>query len=321
MKEYLGKNLTCIYLDQFAASIMFDDPTDTPWMEISKVLMKKHAQGKIICPLPMEHLLESSNKTPERAFRVDNQFHLLSNGLAFLPEAIVAANYMISVVRGIKIRGSDMCGLLKYDSTLSQPGAFEGFKDKHRVLTTQVDEVAIGQNEIRDLLRKKKFSWKVLEPLYQAVKLMQVNEFLGRLNELILRGKIITRGMSLAGWEVPHWADMLLQILLRQHKLNRQEALILQKIISTSGFEKIPPLDIRCSLTALITAESKNESVNDQIDIMRLSGGLAVSDLLFTDKQRKSELEKTGLDLKYSTKVYSASPKDLVKFLKELESL
>lgn len=321
MKNLLGNGLTCIYLDQFAVSNLFDTSSEPLWAAILEKLAEKHAQKRIICPISMEHWLESSNKTQESAILVDQKFQYLSNGLAFLPEPQVAANYMIALARKRPITASDLSAPLKFAGTLSQPGAIDRFKQQHRELSTNIHEALTGTNELRAELREKRFPWKTVEPLYNALKLMQVQEFADRLNELIEKGRILNRGVDLASGPVIHWVDLLIQLLVHQHRMNRIEATELQQNILQNGFDQIPPLDVRCSLTALIAAEQKRETVNDQIDIMRISSALATADLFFTDKQRKFELEKTGLAKKYNTKIFSGSPKDLELFLQEISHL
>lgn len=321
MKKFLGAGLTCLYLDQFAASNIFDESTDKLWEQVSVLITKKASEGKIICPMPMEHLLESSNKIEERAITLDLKFHELSKGYAFLPEAEIASNYIESIVRKRKIISTDLFGHMRFDNTLSQKGAYYSAGQKHHELKKQVEHAVAATNEVRTHLREKRFSWKVLEPFYEAVKLLQVKHFQDRLHELLTTGQIISRGVKFNDSQVIDWVDLLLQLLIYKHHLHASEGMALHQHIGVNAFDYIPPLDIRCSLTALIAVENKKESVNDQIDIMRISSGLVSSDLMFTDKQRKYELEFTGLAKKYGTKIFSGSKNDLEELLLELGKL
>ena len=83
--------------------------------------------------------------------------------------------------------------------------------------------------------------------------------------------------------------------------------------------KNIPTLDIRTSLSALISVQNKKETVNDQVDIMRISSGLPLSDILFTDSARKKEIEELELDKKYKTLVFSGKKEDLDNLINELE--
>jgi hypothetical protein len=110
------------------------------------------------------------------------------------------------------------------------------------------------------------------------------------------------------------WVDLILQLLLFQHQMTAAEGIQLRDLIERTGFDELPALDIRISLTANLSIEQKKETINDQIDIMRLATGLPAADLLFTDKQRKHELQQTGLDVKYQTEVFSGTVTDLNAF-------
>lgn len=321
MKEYFGNNVTCVYLDQFAASNLFDNPPNDLWLKISQLLLNKHKDGKVICPLPFEHLLETANKIKEDALLTDSQFHLLSNGWAFLPEANAAANYITCTIRKLPITKTTFFGQLRYSNTLAQKGAYDGFRAKHRLLASQVSEIVAGQNDLWKVLAQKCFPKSVMEPMFQACKLMQVQPFLGRLVELINKGHIVSQGVDFEGSSVIVWTDLLLQLLLWEHKLDYSEGHQLRDLICQSGFDLIPPLEIRVSLTANLAIEHKKETINDQIDIMRLSAGLPASDFLFTDKQRKFELLQTGLAANYQTEVFNGTNSDLELFYERLHQL
>jgi hypothetical protein len=107
--------------------------------------------------------------------------------------------------------------------------------------------------------------------------------------------------------DVPHWSDLLIHQLTNTHKLKAKEINSLIIHIEKYGFNKIPTLDIRFTLSALISVFNKKETVNDQIDIIRIALGLPVSDILLTDKKRKSELLLSGLDKKYNCEIYCGS--------------
>jgi len=98
MKGYFGSGVTCIYLDQFAASNLLDNPPNELWQKISDLLMEKSKVGNIICPVPTEHFLESANKNKESALAMDKRFADVGKGLAFRREVFVTANHIISLV-------------------------------------------------------------------------------------------------------------------------------------------------------------------------------------------------------------------------------
>ncbi|TCC88653.1 hypothetical protein EZ428_18625 [Pedobacter frigiditerrae] len=54
---------------------------------------------------------------------------------------------------------------------------------------------------------------------------------------------------------------------------------------------------------------------------MRVSTALQPSDILFTDKARKSDLKELGFDAKYGTKVLLGNSEDIEYFEKFLRNL
>ena len=318
MKGYFGHNVTCIYLDQFAASNILDEAGSVIWEEISEVLLDKAGKGMVICPVPSEHFLESAKKNKEKALLLDQKFHEIGRGLAFLPEPFATANCIMSIVRNSPVSAKTFSDQLRFKGTLSEEGAFNRFQNDHRLMSALISEATTSTNELRDALSKKRFPKAVKEPVFQASKLLQINHFRERLDELIEKGRIISRGVAFSTGEIIDWPDLLLQILLGQHRMTSSEGIYLRKVIDQTGFDRIAPLDIRVTLTAHIAAEHKKETVNDQVDIMRLATALPAADLLFTDKQRKHELQETGLAVKYNTEVFSGTEADLKAFLSRI---
>ncbi|MBS7565307.1 hypothetical protein KHS38_12915 [Mucilaginibacter sp. Bleaf8] len=320
MKSYFGAGKVCLYIDQFAASNLFDEQPNALWAEIATLIEARFAEGKLICPVPTEHFLESANKTQERAAKVDRKLHELGQGLAFLPEAAITANYMIALLRHQPINQDTFCIPLKHQATISRDGAFAGFKAQHQDLNAKVTEAAAGANDLRTILAEKRFPRSVMEPMYLASRWMQVLPFKDRLTELLTVGHLISRGVEFESGPVIDWVDLVFQLLLWQHKMNTAEAVELLKIVTETGFDQIPPLDIRISLTANLAIEHKKETINDQIDIMRLATGLPAADLVFTDKQRKFELEQTGLAKKYQAEIFSGTTVDLQLLIERLRT-
>ncbi len=321
MKSYFGSGVTCIYLDQFAASNLLDNPPNELWQKTSDLLFKRLKEGRIICPVPPEHFLESANKNRASAFAMDKRFAEVGHGLAFRLEVFMTADQIIALLRGTPLTKDSFCNRLARPDTLTKSGAFEDFKAKHELLKSQIDEATIGQNVVREITRKKKFSAVQMAPILSVLKKREMKPFYDLLDEVINNGRFVSKGVKFASGEVIHWADYVMQVLMAHHNMTRWEAVYLKDIVHRTGSDRIPCLDIRHTLTVNLAGEHKNESVNDHIDIMRLSTGLPPADLLFTDKQRKFELLQTGLAEKYGTKIFSGTSADLHEFYDVLENL
>ena len=318
MKGYFGSYVTCIYLDQFAASNLLDEPSNSHWRKVSDLLAEKFKNGRIICPVPGEHFLESANKNRASALAMDRRFAEVARGFAFQPIVNITANCIISLLRGTALNRASFFAPLKNHDTMSKIGAYEKFKSTHNLFNSQITEVTGGQNEIRKLTRQKKFSPAEMAPLLAAVKDREIKPFYDLLIELINKGSFISKGVQFTSGEIIHWADYVMQVLLVHHKMNFWETVFLRDILNRTGFDRIGPLDIRVTLTAHLAGEHKKEDVNDHIDIIRLSSGLLPCDLLFTDKQRKFELLQTGLAAKYNTRIFSGTDDDLEAFYEVL---
>jgi hypothetical protein len=111
---------------------------------------------------------------------------------------------------------------------------------------------------------------------------------------------------------------LIIHQLITRHKIKKHETQKLVDHLIQFGFDNIPTLDIRSSLIAFIAVNNKKETVNDHVDIMKISSGLPISDIFLTDSQRKFEILELGLDKKYKTKVYSGINSDLEMLIFEL---
>src|SRR4030042_1707244 len=101
MSKYFSNGMQCIYLDQFAVSNICDMP-DEIWAEISSLIKRGLQLKRIICPLSIEHLLETSGKPLDKAVKHDEEFQKLSFGWSFYPEPEISAHHIICRLRNIK---------------------------------------------------------------------------------------------------------------------------------------------------------------------------------------------------------------------------
>ena len=321
MKGIFGKGVTCIYLDQFAASNIFDQPNNSLWKNIADLIQQKARQGKIICPVPSEHFLESAAKNRQNAMEMDQAFYSLAKGWAIKSEAFMTPTLIISLLRNKTPDWSSYCVKLKHPNTLAHDHYFSSFSEKNTTFRKQIEGRVNGQNVKRSILRQKRFPNAQIEPLTKAMRYLSIEPFSKRLGTLILKGSIITQGVETATGPIIDWVDLLIEILLKHHQLQWTEAIQLYGILRQSGFDKIPPLNIRSELTINLAKHHKKETTNDHVDIMRLSTGLPIADLLFTDKQRKHELTETHLAEKYNAQVFSGTDADLEHFYSVLNQL
>lgn len=308
MKEFISKNVACIYLDQYAVSGMFETG-DTIWNEIKDLLLTGTGNGSIICPLSVEHFWESSQKDRERATLLDTAFLQLAKGYSFKDEPAISAQLLISKIRKNNITPKTWFFTNVSSPLLSRPG---NFSQVNTLVKQGEEELKNGMewmNSMRDIFRKagwdesikKEFSTKLMQSAVE--RLIQQLEWLPAANLNITgTGNIINRLVSI-------------------HKMTGPETQSLIQYLKKVGFSEIPTLHIRHTLISYIYAQLKAESLSDQVDISRIATGLPVSDILLTDRKRKNEIGILGLDVAYKTKVYSGTPEDKIAFLENLKQI
>lgn len=303
MKGYL-KDKYCIYLDQFAASNMVD--CNPVWNEVRIMIIKGAKSGRFICPTPAEHLIETAGKLNENAIVHHNFLTSLSHGYFFKIEPKIAAQIMISKIRKNNLTGNTFLSNqiskdFSYDATLP---AFRKNREELKGMIAEVSDYPT--------LGARGLSTDLQRTMMETHKLLTLGEFCDRLEELIVtKGGIRLRGVEFATRTVPHWIDLILDILLKINKMTIEESKVLLKYLRTSGFEEISPLDVRTSMTAYSESRGKHGNSNDQIDIMRIATSIQIADILFVDKAKKHELQDLGLAKKYNTAVFSGTKADI----------
>ncbi|RAU81330.1 hypothetical protein [Pontibacter arcticus] len=310
-----------IYLDQFATSGMFDSTGIPEWEEIRSLLHTGVTMNKIICPMSVEHYLETSQKDSARAAHLDTEFYKLSMGYAFKAEPFITSQLMISAVRKNNITIRTFLHDKIKKGILEDEGNYQALHRQKIEFNMKAAEATVVAHHIRKIARHKKVDSKVGQSILAASRFITLSHFLERLNALLVHGHIIIRPVSFPSGDIPNWIDSIIYQLTNRHRMTKKELKTLISHLRKFEFTRIPTLDIRTSLSGLIAVNNKNENPNDQIDIGRIATGLALSDILLTDSQRKSEIQELGLDSKYRTKVFSGKKKDLEQLIGELKSI
>ncbi len=319
MKQISNKsNLTIIYLDQFASIGIFESNL-LEWTKIKELIIEGFNNNQLICPLSAEHYIETSQKQQGKAVLLDNEFYKVSGGYAFKSEIFVTSQLIISLIRKNNITLKTFMYDKIYENILSDEENLRQFDVSKKLLNNTIEEATFVVNEIRKMERTKKYDTAIKEKLFNVLKSISITELIDRLNKLLEDGHIYIRGVQFTSGDVPNWIDQIIFQLTKKHKITQKETRLLIKELKINGFNNIPTLDIRTSLSALISVLNKKETVNDQIDIMRISIGLPISDILFTDSTRKREIEELELDKKYGTLVFSGKKGDLDNLINELE--
>lgn len=321
MKKKLDKNNpVIIYLDQFASVGLFESDS-LEWKKIRQLIISCVEKQIAICPLSSEHYIETAQKEEKKAINLDTGFYKLSGGFAFKSELFITSQLIISYIRKNNVTLKTYLYDKIFANVLSDKKNLETFIEAKNQLNIKISECTEFVNEIRKITRNDRTDLKTKQKLILAHKSLSISEFVGRLNDLLRDGHIFIRGVHFESGDVPHWIDQLIFQLINRHKITRKETKYLIAEFEKNGFNNIPTLDIRTSLSAIISVYNKKETVNDQIDMMRISSGLPISDILLTDSQRKMEIIECGLHEKYKTKVYCGIKNDLDELVLELEKM
>lgn len=313
------ENMKIIYLDQFIVSELADSQTDD-WKEIRQILEELASQGKICCPLSMEHYLESSTRNEIDALKNDRLLNVLSNGKCFYIELYITTFLINAFVKEqpytLEMYIGDAIKNFFDDNT-----KIENYRRSNQQYKNITSDRHMMSNEIKTIARSNKVKSPLNSPLYGAVKNNLAREFVKRMVETAIAGHLIIRGEKTNHGDFPSWIDLILEYLLRHFKFTPEEMIKLFQEVYENGFNNIPTVDILTSLEAYQSILHKKITPNDEIDNLRIACGLPISYILFTDKKRKAEIQELGLDSKYKCKVLHGATSEISLFKKYLSEI
>lgn len=316
MKKIDCENKLCLYFDQFVVSdlLMGKNPL---WIEIKELLEFNYLNGKIYCPISVEHILETTKKNLEDAKVHDLYCRNISDGFSFKTEPHLTAQLISSLVR----KNKKTTNIFLTKSTYkSMDDIYTLINSDHNIFDNGIRSCLQPQNDIRQILSNK--IDKNLEiDMMNAIKQHEVDKFKLRLKEYIDLKSVTSRLDNFGELKVPNWIDQFLYQLTYKHKFKLRDFQSLFKELDKNGFSRIPTLNIKFSISAYLAVKNKKEDSGDHVDFMRISSYLFSSDIFFTDKQRKYEIQELELDKKYNTLVFTGVKNDLLKFIDLLKNL
>jgi len=316
MKKINQQNKICIYLDQFVVSNFVDETNDL-WKEIKKKLEIAHSKNKIYCPLSTQHFLETAKKDFNNAIIHHEYFRKLSDNYQFKNELFLTTQLISSLIRANK---HTLKTFLNTDKLKKFEEIYNEINEQNKIFNESVNYKTSSQNEFRKVINNN-CDKKTEEQFLNVIKSLEVENFIKRLEEYLLKKRIIIRPDNYGKHEFPNWIDQILFQLTYKHKFKETELIQFLNELKTNGFKRIPTLNIRFFLGAYLSVKNKQENTGDHIDIMRISNCLVSSDIFFTDKKRKFEILELKLDKEYDVKVFSGTEKDLLEFKFLLENI
>ncbi|GAA4459330.1 hypothetical protein GCM10023189_32880 [Nibrella saemangeumensis] len=320
MGKYFTK-ATCVYLDQFAVSKICDDYDEKyePWTTIGNLLKEGVQKGKIVCPYSVEHAIETSVKHEHNALNQDINFVKLTRNLKIRNEVDSTARHIMAMVRN---KRPDFNTYFQRFSGIVMDDKWKRtkFQEQRNTLQAMTQDMFQTVNVLRgaSTLRPGAEMRKVV---FDLVKRGYENDLLERFFHLSTFCLFNSREVTLAGITIPYWADVLFHRLVTQYRMTQDEARRGKRIVIEQGLAAFPAIFIRANLEASMTCNSKKETVNDQIDILRLAGALPAVDILLTDGGKANDLRDARLDKHFCVDVFSSKQSDLKNFQNRIESL
>lgn len=309
MRKIDPKNKICIYLDQFVVSDLIDESSDL-WKEIKILMDARHRENIIYCPLSVQHFFETAKKDLAAARLHHEYFLKLSDKYFFKNELFLTTQLISSLIRNNK---HTVRTFLEIPEFKDFDEIYAETNKMNAVFDESVRSKLSSQNDLRKILNPK-VEQKQEHLFLNAIKSLETQNFIERLEDYLIQKRIYIRPDNYGKHDFPHWIDQLLYILTNTHAFKELHFRQLLAELKKHGFDRIPPLDIRFSMGAFLSVKNKQENAGDHMDIMRIANSLCSSDILFTDKKRKHEIQSLGLDSKYNTRVFSGVEKDLQEF-------
>jgi hypothetical protein len=306
------KDKICIYLDQFAVSNIVDC-TDKIWADIGKLILNGVAAGKFIVPYSFEHLLETSNKAADQALLQDKFLFELSGGLKMNEERIVTAKILRNRIRKRKDEPTT------YTAKIDRPFMdSEDTRDKfgklHTLFKAKTEQSILFLNTMREASQKHRFSPDLSNAVISHMMKQNASCLTRRFEDYSKFGSFQREPVRFSDIIIPHWADVIMDTLIGEHKITRKEFARAKQLLKNNGIQIIPTIYVRSLLEAVMGIKQQKENVNDHVDLMRLTTAIPFADIVVTDKARSFDVKYLKLDAFFNTQVFSGGAGEILSF-------
>lgn len=290
---------------------MADD--NVSWRRLRNLLADYHAEQLIVCPLSYEHLLETAGRHNQSALDQHNFLTSLSSGYCLRVEEEITAQLLISSVRKNNTTANTFM-----TNKLSSAYSYGNNLDNLRAAKKDHQSAIDGKYEMYNVINEgsnKSHNKPEAVRFTEVLRRLEVDGFVSRLRELLKRGKLETgtRGST------PTHYDIIIRYLVKKNKMVTQELKSLISYLHRKGFKEISTLNTRSTLHIHAATSHRKHTANDDIDMSRIGTAIQISDIMLLDKSRKNQLIETGLDQKYSIRLYSGTANDLSDLISLLD--
>lgn len=317
MSYIMRKKRKIVYLDQCAVSNMIDAEEGSVWFEVKESIVKAYDHNKILCPIPIEHYLESGARHREDAIRQNDFFVEISGGKEFRLWEDVVTN---EIIYWIKYHKS--CPIYSYLRDLDLSKDFRDDKYYNAVLTANskyakdIQSEKDALNDIRKIIRDNKPEYNKDETLASSMLALHANKYANLFSRIAFGMKLPNDTMM-----SKNARENKIAFLLCLRRFSAKEFYLASYEFNKNLFANIPTLNAYYMLKTNMAVNQIKESKNDDIDLERISATIFASDIMVTDKRQKRRIVEMGLDKKYNISVFSSQESDIKNIIDLLNSL
>ena len=331
----MRKQQYIFYLDQFSVSEMVFGKGI--WETIRTLLVNAVESGKVICPIPLEHFIETAGLERNKAIQQDQFFKSISHGRSFYPWEYIAANEIILYTKFKKnkrilasyirdLNGDyDLENETTYQKHRQIREEFLSKKDKDvlnyiRQLSrdnngANVDKASLSKEEKKERRRQRNKLEANMEIMKEALAFHNVKPYIDLFREICIGKKLQTNLLHLRR------PEEIIALILCQKRFTGRNFFSASNEFQKNLFANIPSLNTYYSLKTYYSNNQMVEKANDDIDWERIASGIFISDIMLIDWRQKCAIQAMGIDKKYRTELYSNRHDDVITLKDKLEQI
>lgn len=335
MQIYMRKRQHIIYLDQFFVSDMVFK--EGIWKTIRALLVNAVESGKVICPIPLEHFIETAGLERSKAIQQDLFFKLISNGRSFFSWEYIAANEIMLYTKFKKnkhilasyIRDLDgdydiedeatyqkQCQIReKYLSTKEKEDLNYIRQLSRDSIVANVDKASLSKEEKKEKRRLRNNYEANKEIIKEALTFHFVKPYIELFREICIGKKLPANLLQL------HRPEERIALILCKKHFSGPNFLSASNEFQKNFFANIPSLYTYYNLKTYYANNQMVEKANDDIDWERIASGIFISDIMLIDRRQKYAIQAMGIDKKYGTELYSNKHDDVIALKDKLEQI
>lgn len=249
-----------LYLDQFAASNM--SANNGIWGEARELVEVAVRKGKIICPIPMEHFIETSGRSIYNAVEQHDWFKSVSGRKQFFPWEIIVANEIMNWTkrRISKIYLPNYLTLLRNNIDFANEDIFNKMNEARQKYQDFVNKEKQILNEIRNYVRTKGQKHNNDHILIKALNNIICQNFEKEFKAAAYGKKYPHNIMKIS-----HKKEERIAYLLCLKHFTYHDFISIANDIKKYGFEHIPSLNIYYKMKFYFSLENIEEKANDDM--------------------------------------------------------